>query len=233
MVRFFLSQLCVDVIIWRNCQTGKTICQIEPVKDADVAILALHSNMSSQSSDSIHHYVHWQAFIKEAGDKKEEHVYPLFSQPDHSHRDDDGGGDGRSCGGSTNSSDSNERVAPVSGFLDVPFVCFNSDHLDAPMKSNYTPNGFPDSVDKKELTESEYEYCVKVIRWLEYERHMERNLRVKLLTWFSLKATMQERRVVKAFIDVLIDEPDGLVDQLIDAFTDGIYCYKEKPNLFG
>lgn len=186
--------------------------------------------MSSQSSDSIHHHVHWQEFIKEVGDKKEQHVHPLFVQPDHSQRD-GGGGDGQGCGGSTNSNDNNERVSPVEAFHDdMPFVCSNSDHLDTPIKSEYTPNGLPDSVDKKELTEREYEYCVKVIRWLECEGHMETDFRVKLLTWFSLKATMQERRIVKAFIDVLIDEPESLVDQLIDAFTDGI-CNKEKPTL--
>ena len=70
--------------------------------------------------------------------------------------------------------------------------------------------------------ERRYEYCVKVIRWLECEGHMEKEFRVKFLTWFSLKASAQERRVVSAFIDVLVDEPSSLVDQLLDAFKDSI-----------
>ncbi|XP_020102357.1 VIN3-like protein 2 isoform X2 [Ananas comosus] len=89
-------------------------------------------------------------------------------------------------------------------------------------------NGTPDSAHKKDQAEQQYEYCVKVIRRLECEGHMEKEFRVKFLTWFSLKATAQERRVVSAFIDVLIDEPASLVAQLVDAFMDGI-CNKEKP----
>eukprot|EP00268_Persea_americana_P004108 TRINITY_DN11298_c1_g1_i2.p1 TRINITY_DN11298_c1_g1~~TRINITY_DN11298_c1_g1_i2.p1 ORF type:complete len:615 (-),score=105.18 TRINITY_DN11298_c1_g1_i2:155-1999(-) len=84
-----------------------------------------------------------------------------------------------------------------------------------------------ESGNRKQSMEREYEYCVKVIRWLECEGHMEKEFRVKFLTWFSLKATMQERRVVSAFIDTLIDDPPSLVGQLVDAFTDGI-CGKVK-----
>lgn len=80
---------------------------------------------------------------------------------------------------------------------------------------------------EKQMMEREYEYSVKVIRWLECEGHMEKEFRVKFLTWFSLKATMQERRVVSAFIDTLIDDPASLVGQLVDTFKDGI-CGKEK-----
>lgn len=89
-------------------------------------------------------------------------------------------------------------------------------------------NEGPESGNRKQSMEREYEYCVKVIRWLECEGHMEKEFRVKFLTWFSLKATMQERRVVSAFIDTLIDDPPSLVGQLVDAFTNGI-CGKVKP----
>ncbi|KAG1365140.1 VIN3-like protein 2 [Cocos nucifera] len=154
--------------------------------------------------------------------------------------------------GSTNSSDNNQvpqlpkcnhsnhpKVLPSEGISDnndrnlrpssetLPFVSSKSFPLEMPRKSDRL-NSTPDSANKKESAEREYEYCVKVIRWLECEGHMEKEFRVKFLTWFSLKATAQERRVVSAFIDVLIDEPASLVAQLVDAFMDGI-CNKEKP----
>ncbi|KAF8389363.1 hypothetical protein HHK36_026057 [Tetracentron sinense] len=70
--------------------------------------------------------------------------------------------------------------------------------------------------------EREYEYCVKVIRMLECEEHIEKNFRVKFLTWYSLRATPQERRIVKVFVDTLIDDPACLAGQLIDTFLEGI-----------
>ncbi|KAJ6804307.1 VIN3-like protein 2 [Iris pallida] len=127
--------------------------------------------------------------------------------------------------GSTNSVDNNHQL---------PKLEFGQGPLEAaPMETPTKPSWAvdtctPDSGNKKgTMTERQYEYCVKVIRWLECEGYMEKEFRVKFLTWFSLKATPQERRVVSAFIDVLIDEPDSLVAQLADAFMDGI-CNK-KP----
>ncbi|KAF8400298.1 hypothetical protein HHK36_013595 [Tetracentron sinense] len=70
--------------------------------------------------------------------------------------------------------------------------------------------------------EKEYEYCVKVIRMLECNGHIEKNFRVKFLTWYSLHATPQERRVVKVFVDTLIDDPACLAGQLVDTFLEGI-----------
>ncbi|KAK8940480.1 VIN3-like protein 2 [Platanthera zijinensis] len=98
--------------------------------------------------------------------------------------------------GSTNSSDNHlaikvykyevenneSRVVPEAGAFITPSK--PSIVLDAPGSAN-----------KKESAERDYEYCVKVIRWLECEGHMEKEFRVKFLTWFSLKATPQERRV--------------------------------------
>ncbi|MQL95895.1 hypothetical protein Taro_028562 [Colocasia esculenta] len=110
---------------------------------------------------------------------------------------------------------------------DAPFARSNSVPLETPTKSDAPNNNPPDSGNKSESAENQYKYCVKVIRWLECEGFMEKEFRVKFLTWFSLRATMQERRVVSAFIDVLIDEPASLVDQLVDTFMDGI-CGKEK-----
>ncbi|XP_054786663.1 VIN3-like protein 1 isoform X2 [Prosopis cineraria] len=65
-----------------------------------------------------------------------------------------------------------------------------------------------------------YEYCVKVFRWLECEGHIKQEFRLKLLTWFSLRSTEQERRVVNTFIQTLLDDPSSLAGQLIDSFSD-------------
>ncbi|URE29134.1 protein VERNALIZATION INSENSITIVE [Musa troglodytarum] len=127
---------------------------------------------------------------------------------------------------SEDASDNNESHLPPPS-NSVPFICSKPLLLE-PCKPDV--NNTPDSANKKESAERQYEYCVKVIRWLECEGHMEKEFRVKFLTWFSLKATAQERRVVNAFIDVLIDEPASLVAQLMDTFMDGI-SNKEKPML--
>jgi len=119
--------------------------------------------------------------------------------------------------GSTNTSDDNQ----------APNLTNEAAPMDTPSNPSRTNNCSPYSGNEEEVAERRYEYCVKVIRWLECEGYMEKEFRVKLLTWFSLKATAQERRVVSAFIVVLIDEPDSLVAQLADAFMDGI-CNK-KP----
>ncbi|XP_020687388.1 VIN3-like protein 2 isoform X1 [Dendrobium catenatum] len=140
--------------------------------------------------------------------------------------------------GSTNSSDDHLAIKVYKHDSDnneshlVPpilesraFVSSNSVPAETPSKPNRIIST-PGSANKKESAERDYEYCVKVIRWLECEGHMEKEFRVKFLTWFSLKATPQERRVVSTFIHVLIDEPASLVAQLADAFMDGI-CNKQ------
>ncbi|KAA8522759.1 hypothetical protein F0562_009079 [Nyssa sinensis] len=66
------------------------------------------------------------------------------------------------------------------------------------------------------------EYYVKVIRWLECEGHIETTFRQKFLTWYSLRATPQEVRVVKVFVDTLIEDPASLAGQLVDTFSDAI-----------
>ncbi|TVU43281.1 hypothetical protein EJB05_09736, partial [Eragrostis curvula] len=149
--------------------------------------------------------------------------------------------------GSTNSSENNlssercskrAKVARLDGASDndesqlpptsevLPFASSNSSPLEAPSKPELL-SSTPDSASKNYL-EQQYEYCVKVIRWLESEGHMDSDFRVAFLTWFSLKATAQDRRIVSAFVDALISDPASLVDQLTDAFMDVIYT-KEKP----
>lgn len=73
-----------------------------------------------------------------------------------------------------------------------------------------------------------FEYCVKIIRWLECEGHLAQEFRLKLLTWFSLRSTEQERRVVNTFIQTMIDDPSSLAGQLVDSFTDIISSKRQK-----
>ncbi|KAL0334391.1 UNVERIFIED_CONTAM: VIN3-like protein 2 [Sesamum angustifolium] len=72
------------------------------------------------------------------------------------------------------------------------------------------------------IGDKDFEYYVKVIRWLECDGHIETTFRQKFLTWYSLRATPQEVRVVKVFIDTFIEDPESLAGQLIDAFSDVI-----------
>lgn len=72
------------------------------------------------------------------------------------------------------------------------------------------------------LSDRDFEYYVKVIRWLECEGHIEKNFRQKFLTWYSLRATPQEVRIVKVFIDTFIEEPASLAGQLMDTFSESI-----------
>uniref|UniRef100_A0A5B6ZM30 Putative VIN3-like protein 1 isoform X1 n=1 Tax=Davidia involucrata TaxID=16924 RepID=A0A5B6ZM30_DAVIN len=76
-----------------------------------------------------------------------------------------------------------------------------------------------------------FEYCVKIIRWLECEGHIKKEFRLKLLTWFSLRSTEQECRVVNTFIQTLIEDPSSLAGQLVDSFSD-IISSKRPRNGF-
>ncbi|XP_068647779.1 VIN3-like protein 1 [Aristolochia californica] len=76
-----------------------------------------------------------------------------------------------------------------------------------------------------------YEHCVKTIRWLEHGGHIEKEFREKFFTWFSLRATEQERRVVNTFIRTLEDDPSSLADQLLDSFEE-IISSKRPRNGF-
>lgn len=76
-----------------------------------------------------------------------------------------------------------------------------------------------------------YEYCVKIIRWLECGGHIKQEFRMKFLTWFSLRSTEQERRVVNTFIQTLIDDPSCLAGQLVDSFSDIVTCKRARYGL--
>ncbi|TKY56339.1 VIN3 protein 2 [Spatholobus suberectus] len=88
----------------------------------------------------------------------------------------------------------------------------------------YEMRQIPGLNSRKCSKENDYEYSVRVVKWLEHRGHIDENFRVRFLTWFSLKATQQERRVVSAFVDALIDDPASLADQLIHTFSDEICC---------
>ncbi|XP_058113739.1 VIN3-like protein 2 [Magnolia sinica] len=88
---------------------------------------------------------------------------------------------------------------------------------------------FEETCDRDGSVERNYEYCVKVVRWLECEGHVEKNFRVKFLTWFSLRASPQERRIVSVYVDTLIDDPASLAGQLVDTFSEGIYNKRPLP----
>ena len=93
-------------------------------------------------------------------------------------------------------------------------------------------NGSPFRIsnDSGSLDEN-FESCVKIIRWLECGGHINQDFRLKLLTWFSLRSTEQERRVVNTFIQTLIDDPSSLAGQLVDSFSD-IISSKRPRNGF-
>ncbi|PAN17251.1 hypothetical protein PAHAL_3G116400 [Panicum hallii] len=73
-----------------------------------------------------------------------------------------------------------------------------------------------------------YEHCVKVIRQLECDGHIENGFRMKFLTWYSLRSTDQERRAVTTFIKTLSEEPSSLAEQLTDSFGEIINCKKSR-----
>ncbi|XP_078441985.1 VIN3-like protein 1 [Wolffia australiana] len=73
-----------------------------------------------------------------------------------------------------------------------------------------------------------YEDCVKVLRWLECEGHVGRDFRMKFLTWFSLRSTERERRVVHTYVDTLVDDPASLAGQLLDSFSGIVACKRPR-----
>ena len=69
-----------------------------------------------------------------------------------------------------------------------------------------------------------YEECIRMVRWLECEGHVKRDFRMKFLTWYSLRSTEQERRVVHTYVDTLLDDPASLAGQLLHSFSEIVSC---------
>lgn len=104
-----------------------------------------------------------------------------------------------------------------------------SNYAEAHDSDSTLMNGSPIQVHNRSgcLDES-FEYCVKIIRWLECGGHINKDFRLQLLTWFSLRSTEQERRVVSTFIQTLIDDPSSLAGQLVDSFSDIVSCKRPR-----
>lgn len=124
-----------------------------------------------------------------------------------------------------------ECVVPLVGSseADLPITpCKLENNKDVARNGRLKPsNKDCDNVSGREEEHSgngnrDFEYYVKVIRWLECEGHIETAFRQKFLTWYSLRATPQEMRVVKVFVDTLIDDPVCLAGQLVDSFSETI-----------
>ncbi|KAF8091702.1 hypothetical protein N665_0438s0031 [Sinapis alba] len=71
-------------------------------------------------------------------------------------------------------------------------------------------------------SESGFKHCVNVVRQLESLGHIEKEFRQKFLTWYGLRATPQEIRVVKIFTDTFNDDPVDLAEQLVHTFNDHV-----------
>ncbi|KAJ0788440.1 putative oberon, PHD finger domain, vernalization insensitive 3 [Helianthus annuus] len=73
---------------------------------------------------------------------------------------------------------------------------------------------------KRNGEDRDFGYYVKVIRWLERKQHIDADFRQKFLTWYSLRASPRDVRVVKVFVDTLMEDPALLAGQLVDAFSE-------------
>ncbi|KAH0896520.1 hypothetical protein HID58_046088, partial [Brassica napus] len=66
-------------------------------------------------------------------------------------------------------------------------------------------------------------HVVKTIRCLEKEGHIDKSFRKRFLTWYSLRATHREVRVVKLFIETFMDDLPSLGQQLVHTFTECMF----------
>ncbi|XP_021764455.1 VIN3-like protein 1 [Chenopodium quinoa] len=73
-----------------------------------------------------------------------------------------------------------------------------------------------------------FEFCIKTMRFLECHGYIKPEHRLKLLTWFSLRSTEQDRRVVHTYIQTIVDDPKSLAGQLFDSFGDVIFSKKPR-----
>lgn len=83
----------------------------------------------------------------------------------------------------------------------------------------------------EEGQDRDFGYYVKVIRWLECKRHIDTSFRQNFLTWYSLRASPEEVRIVKVFIDTLMEDPASLAGQLVDTFSEAIMSKKCSKGL--
>ncbi|XP_010443424.1 PREDICTED: protein VERNALIZATION INSENSITIVE 3 [Camelina sativa] len=65
-------------------------------------------------------------------------------------------------------------------------------------------------------------HIVKTVRCLEEEGHIDKSFRERFLTWYSLRATDREVRVVKIFVETFMEDLSSLGQQLVDTFSERI-----------
>nr|AFP19438.1 VIN3-1 [Raphanus sativus] len=63
-------------------------------------------------------------------------------------------------------------------------------------------------------------HIAKTIRCLEQEGHIDKSFRERFLTWYSLRATHREVRVVKLFVETFMDDLSSLGQQLVHTFSE-------------
>lgn len=113
---------------------------------------------------------------------------------------------------------------------DLPFTPSKEESSkDENMTTKSTPepmkNNLDDGSSKKsseEWQDRDFGYYVKVVRWLECKKYIDSSFRQKFLTWYSLRASPQEVRIVKVFVDTLMEDPALLAEQLVDTFSEVI-----------
>ncbi|CAA0809754.1 VIN3-like protein 2 [Striga hermonthica] len=128
----------------------------------------------------------------------------------------------------------NDDNSPVAGLECVPYVNNGSEKV---KKENFKKKRFktsekdsdePQAGSSSKKTEEnrdgecgkDFEYYVKAIRRLECEGYIETSFRQRFLTWYSLRASSREVRVVRVFVDTFIEDLESLAGQLVDAFSD-------------
>uniref|UniRef100_A0A7N0RCL7 Oberon PHD finger domain-containing protein n=1 Tax=Kalanchoe fedtschenkoi TaxID=63787 RepID=A0A7N0RCL7_KALFE len=100
--------------------------------------------------------------------------------------------------------------------------------------SSSKKRGADDFATNKSSSDSrDFAYYVKVIRWLECEGYIETKFRQKFLTWYSLRASCQEARIVKVFVDAFMEDPASLAGQLVDTFSETVSsnCSSSKSSV--
>ncbi|XP_010535995.1 PREDICTED: VIN3-like protein 1 [Tarenaya hassleriana] len=74
------------------------------------------------------------------------------------------------------------------------------------------------------------EHCIRMIRKLEREGHISSDFRLKFLTWFCLRSSQYQCRLVRLFIDAFAEDPDQLAKQLAHSFPDIVSPSKKPKN---
>ncbi|CAH8338113.1 unnamed protein product [Eruca vesicaria subsp. sativa] len=76
-------------------------------------------------------------------------------------------------------------------------------------------------------------HIVRSIRCLEKEGHIDKSFREKFLTWYSLRATHREARVVKLFVETFMDDQSSLGQQLVHTFSECMISERSSSTTTG